>query len=126
MPSIARSMRSGVRDVVAGRVDGDLVEPPQHLPAQRIDLGDRLDRVAEELDAHRARFLVRREDLDDVAAHAERAAVKVEVVALVLDVDQLAQHLVAVRCGAALEEDAACRSTPPASRGRRCRRRWRR
>jgi len=31
--------------VVARRVDGDLVESPQHLPAQRIDLGDGIDGV---------------------------------------------------------------------------------
>ena len=40
-------------------------------------------------------FLVGREDLDDVAAHAERAAVEVDVVALVLDVDEHAEQLVA-------------------------------
>jgi hypothetical protein len=34
-------------------------------------------------------LLVGGEDLDDVAAHAERAAVEVDVVALVLDVDEL-------------------------------------
>jgi hypothetical protein len=33
-------------------------------------------------------LLVRGEDLDHVAAHAERAAVEVDVVALVLDVDE--------------------------------------
>ena len=37
-------------------------------------------------------LLVRREDLDDVAAHAEGAAVEVDVVALVLDVDEPAQE----------------------------------
>ena len=61
------------------------------LAAQRIDLADRLDLVAEELDADRRLLLVRGEDLDDVAAHAERAAVEVDVVALVLDVDEPAQ-----------------------------------
>ena len=49
--------------------------------------------------------LVRREDLDHVAAHAERAAVEVDVVALVLDVDQLPQELVAPELLALLELD---------------------
>ena len=81
-----------------------LVELPQRLAAQRIDLGDRLDLVAEELDAQRPLLLVGRKDLDHVAAHPEGAAVEVEVVALVLDLDQLAQQRVAVDALAALEE----------------------
>ena len=68
---------------------------PEHAPAQRVDLADRVDLVAEELDADRRALLVGREDLDHVAAHAERAAVEVDVVALVLDVDQPPQQLVA-------------------------------
>ncbi len=51
--------------------------------------------VAEELDADRRLLLVGGEDLDHVAAHAERAAVKVDVVALVLDVDELPEERVA-------------------------------
>ena len=89
---------------MAGRIDGHLVELPQRLAAQRIDLGDPVDLVAEELDAQRPRLLVGGEDLDDVAAHAEGAAVEVVVVALVLDVDQLAQQLVAVDARPALEK----------------------
>ncbi len=70
------------------REDRVAVELALHLAAQRIDLLDGLDLVAEELDADRGFALVGRKDLDDVAAHAERAAVEVDVVALVLDVDQ--------------------------------------
>ena len=50
-----------------------------------------------------AMLFVRRVDLDDVAADAEGAAVEVVVVALVLDLDQLAQDLIAVDPLAALE-----------------------
>ena len=57
--------------------------------------GIALDLVAEELDADGALVLVGREDLDHVAAHAEGAAVEVDVVALVLDVDERAQQRVA-------------------------------
>jgi hypothetical protein len=69
----------------------DLVEPAQHLAAQGIDFGNRLDLVAPPLDAQGLLPLVRREDLDDVATHAEGAAREVHVVALVLDFDQPAQ-----------------------------------
>jgi hypothetical protein len=49
----------------------------------------RVDLVAEQLDPDRGLVFVRREDVDDVAAGPERAAVEVLVVALVLDLDQL-------------------------------------
>ena len=77
------------------REDRHLVDLAQHLAAQRIDLGDGVDLVAEPLDPDRLLALVGREDLDGVAAHAERAARKVDVVALVLDLHQPAQHGVA-------------------------------
>ena len=82
--------------VMARRIDGRHVGAPQHLAAHRVDLADRLDRVVEELDAQRRAIFVGRKDLDDVAAHAESAAVKIVVAALVLDVDELAQHLIAI------------------------------
>src|SRR5438093_1171443 len=66
------------------------------LSSTRIDFGDRLDLLAEPLDAHRGVGLVRREHLDGVAADSERAAVEVDVVALVLQLDEPAQHAVAV------------------------------
>ena len=75
------------------------------MPRSGIDLADRLDLVAEELDADRGLVLVRREDLDHVAAHAERAAVEVDVVALVLDVDELPEQLVAPELLALLQID---------------------
>ena len=50
-----------------------------------------LDLVAEE-DRAEGGLGVGREDLERVAAHAERAADEVAVVALVLDVDELAQQ----------------------------------
>ena len=72
----------------------------------------------------KADFLVGRPDLDAIAPHAELARLKLDVVPLVLDVDQLGQHLVAVD----RLPDAPGRPSSPdslrASRGRRCRRRW--
>ena len=63
----------------------------EDLAAERIDLLDGVDLVAPELDANGAVLLVGGEDLDHVAAHPKGAAVKVDVVALVLNVDELAQ-----------------------------------
>ena len=92
------------RDVVAGGIDRDPLELSHHLAAQRVDLAERLDRVAEELHPDGLGLLIGREDLHDVAPHAERAAVEIEVVALVLHVHELAEHGVALGLRAALEE----------------------
>src|SRR5439155_25454329 len=92
-------------DVVRAGIDGVTIELADHLAAHRIDLLDRFDLVAEELDADRRRLFVGGEDLDDVAADAEGAAVKVDVVSLILDVDEAPEELVASRLHAALELD---------------------
>ena len=84
------------RHVMRRRVDRDALQLANHLAAQRIDFVQRLDLVAEELDSYRALLFVGRKNLDRVAAHPERPAMKIVVVALILDVHQLAQHLVAV------------------------------
>ena len=81
-------------DVVARGEDGELVAHPQDLAGERVEVADRLDLVAEELDPGRD-LLVRRLDVDDVAAHPEARASEVEVVARVLQVGELAQHDVA-------------------------------
>ena len=76
------------------RVDGNLVVLAPALARQRIERRERIDVVAEELDAQRLLF-VRRVHLDDVAAHAEGAAREVGLVALVLDFHELAENLIA-------------------------------
>ena len=85
----------GGGDEVLGRVDVGAGALDQHLAGERVELDDALDLVAPELDAHGDIF-VGREDLERVAAHAEGAAQEVHVVAVVLDVDQVAQQLVAL------------------------------
>ncbi len=77
---------------MGGREDLQLLLGAYPLAGQRVDDRDRLDLVAEQLDAHR-RLLVRRVDLDDVAAHPKLAPHQIEVVSLVLHVDQAAQQL---------------------------------
>ena len=73
------------------------VEAVEHLAASAgRSSAMALDLVAEELDPDGPVFLVGREDLDDVAADPERAPVEIDVVALVLDVHELPQELVAV------------------------------
>src|SRR3954451_10709492 len=61
------------RDEVRFRIDRDLVVLAQRLAGQRIEGGERINLVAEQLDAQPLLF-VRRDHLDDVAADAEGAA----------------------------------------------------
>jgi hypothetical protein len=84
------------------RVDRETVVALEHPPGERVDRRELVDLVAEELDPD-GRLLVGGEHLDDVAAHAERAAVEVVVVALVLDLDEAAEDVVAAEALPALE-----------------------
>ena len=89
----------GTGDVVGGGEDPQRVDLADHLPGQRVQVVQRLDLVAEELDTN-GELLIGGNDLHGVAAHPERAAGEGQVVAGVLDVDQQPQqsvpgHLVA-------------------------------
>jgi hypothetical protein len=82
------------RDVVRARIHRVALELIEDPAADGIDLRDRVHFVAEELDADRDALFVRGEYLDHVSANSERASVKIDVVALVLDVHQPAQQRV--------------------------------
>ena len=86
--------RRALGDEVLRRIDRRALERRDRLAGEDVDLRDALDLVAPHLDAN-ALLLVRREDLDRVAAHAERAALERDVVAAVLDAHERAQDVVA-------------------------------
>ena len=102
-------------------IDIDRVVLPSISPVSG-SISDPLDLVAEELDAKR-QFLVGGIDLQHIAAHAELAAGEVHIVALIVDLGQLAQDLVAP-CTSPLRSLTISDRSLPASPGRRCRRRW--
>ena len=87
MPSIARPHVVLLGHVVRRREQHERVDVLDELAGDRVDRGDPLDLVAEELDADAA-LLVRREDLDRVAADPELVADERHVVALVLELDE--------------------------------------
>ena len=89
--------------VVRGRPDRDVVDRVEDLAGQRVEVLDPLDLVAEEGDPVGG-LGVGGHDLQHLAADPEGAAAERRVVALVLHLDQLAQHLVAVDLLADLEE----------------------
>ena len=78
---------------MGGRVDVGLLALGEQLAGQRVELGDPLDDVAEELDPDE-RLLRRRLELERVAPDAEPGAAHRLVVALVLEVHERPQHRV--------------------------------
>ena len=87
------ALRAG--DVVRGREDAQLLVLGEDLAGDRVQRHQALDLVAEHLDADGV-LLVDREDLDRVAADAERPAGEGVVVARVLHVDEAPEHHLAV------------------------------
>ena len=101
------------------RMDDDPVEDVSRTVPRRGSIEEmRLDPVAVELDPV-GEIRVGREDLDDVAPDPEAAPLEVGFLALVLDLDQLAQDLAAGERLAGRDRGSSWRNT---SRARRCRR----
>ena len=80
---------------VLRRIDVEFFLLLNRFAAGGMDQRQLLDFVTPKLDPHRV-FFVGRPELDAIAPHAKLAAGEFHVVALVLHVDQLPQHLVAV------------------------------
>ena len=73
-----------------------MVHHPAHLAGDDVDLGDPVDLVAEKLHPDGVVVGVGQMDLQGISPHPEAVAVKADVVALVLDLHQLAADLVPV------------------------------
>src|SRR4030095_14268765 len=91
------------RHIVRTGEHPDAIEARGLLAGQRVEFGDFLHVVAEEADPPGAVLIVGWEDLEAVAAHAEIAAGKGLVVALVLQRDELADDLALVDALALLQ-----------------------
>ena len=91
------------RHVVRVGVDFDEFQLVGFLPGERIEFVDRFHLVAEQRHAPGAVLVVRRKNLDHVAAHAERAAIEIAARALVLQRDQVGEELALVQPLAALD-----------------------
>ena len=82
-------------DVMRRGIDGDVVQDGLEFARDIIDLGNAVDFVPEEFDAD-DRFLgIGGEYFHHIPPHAEGVAGKFDVVAAVLDLGQLFQHIVA-------------------------------
>ena len=94
------------RDVLGRRKDRDGLELRENLAGERVEVGDLLDQVSEERHAIR-RLGMRRLNLDHVALDPKTAAAEQRVVPRVLDVDELAQHEIAIGLLIDRQEDDA-------------------
>src|SRR5262249_30203360 len=90
------------RDKVRLGIDGELVVLTDGLSRERVERGQLVDFVAEDINDE-PEVLVRRINFDNVAPYAEPAADEVVIVPLVLDFDELAEDLFAVDALPALE-----------------------
>ena len=90
---------------MAGRINGDFIQPAQHLAPERIDLGNGIDGIAKEFNPNRPALLIGRKDLDHIAPDPKRAAMKIKVVTLVLNIDQLAEQRVPVHLAAFFDKE---------------------
>ena len=115
----------GRRHVVGRRVDVDLLPLGEQLAGQRVQLGDPLDLVAEELDPDEA-VLRGGLELEGVAADPEPGSRQRLVVALVLQVDEVAQDGIAAVLPADPQPEDRRSVVDRRARGRRCTRRTRR
>ncbi len=64
------------RDVMAGGIYGEARHTRQDVPGERIEQRQRFHLVVEQGDAHRVLAAFRRKDVDHIATHAERAALR--------------------------------------------------
>ena len=70
-----------------GREEADLFARLQHLASERVNQINALNLVAKHLNAHGPRSSDPRHDLDDIAPHPKAAALQLEIIAAVINVD---------------------------------------
>jgi hypothetical protein len=81
------------RDVVRRRIDREARDPLPHPAGQRVEQLQAIDLVVQKLHPHREFGMLGREDVDRVAAHTERAARELGLVAAVLHRRQPCDHV---------------------------------
>ena len=83
------------RDIMARRKNGNVTQFTERNAGQRVNTADAVHLITEELHADNVLVRVYRPDLHRVAAHAEAVALERNVVALILNIYQSADELLA-------------------------------
>ena len=78
------------------RKDGNMLQLLFCASAHDLELRNPVDFVAEELHPHSQVSRIGRKDLNHISVHAESTALEINIIAVVLDLNQLADHIVAV------------------------------
>ena len=89
-------------DEMAFGIDRQAVELPDLIAGERIERGELIDVVAPEFDSESDVF-VRRMHLDGVASNAEDAALEIQIIALIENLDEFGENLAAADVLAALQ-----------------------
>ena len=84
------------RDVVRCRIDCHMLQIALACAGQRVNLADAVDFISKKLHAHRVGIRINRPDLHRITTHAEAVSLKCDVIALILNVNQLAGQLIAI------------------------------
>ena len=82
-------------NVMRSRPNGQRFEGIQHFTGDIVDLRDFLDLVAPEFHANRI-VRIGRKHIERIATHAERTALQFVIIAVILNVDELSNKLVAI------------------------------
>ena len=75
-------------------IDNFILRLAQDPSVHPVDVGDPFDGVPEELDPEGFLVLIRRDDLDDVAAHPHRPPDEFKIVAGIIDIQKLPEEIV--------------------------------
>ena len=73
-----------------------MVQRPLDLPCQHVHLRDPVNFISEKLHPQRQLALIRRKDFHYISPHPERSPVKVHIIAVILNVNQLPDDLIPV------------------------------
>ena len=83
-------------NIMRCRKNSDMFQCTAALSGQHIDLGDPVDLISEKL--HTIRIFIRfcRKNLQHIAMHAKRSAMKIHIISIIMQVNQLVDHLIPI------------------------------
>ena len=83
-------------DIMAGRIDGNMVQDPVHIAGQGVEIADAVDLISKEFHTDGVVFIVSGIDLHRVAPDTEVVALKGNVIALIANFHKTAEQIVPV------------------------------
>src|SRR4029450_2102484 len=75
-------------DVMAGWIDAGFIDPPLNFSPDGIDFMNRFNLFIKKFNPERRGILIGRKNFNDISPDPKRPAMKIEVAALILNIDQ--------------------------------------